>query len=122
MRKRARMLREAISSMLLVICTVVIAGAGIAAQEPQKLRNLEALVVKKSEPVWPTEKGMRVRGSAVVEVKLDRRGQITSVSALTGHPLLRQPAIDSVRHWKFRPYAKHGRAQEVAGTVTVKIH
>jgi hypothetical protein len=38
---------------------------------------------------------------------------------LSGHPLIIGSVIDSVRRWKFRPYALNGQKKSFCGKVTL---
>ena len=40
---------------------------------------------------------------------------------MTGHPFFRQPAIDAVQQWLYRPVTIQGQPVDVVTTVTVNF-
>ena len=62
-------------------------------------------------PVHPVAaQDQDVFGPVRLLVMVDRQGNVTDAEALTGPALLRQPAIDAVEQWKFRPVIRNGQA------------
>ena len=62
---------------------------------------------------------LRVEGAVLLSVDVDTAGNVAGVKALSGPPLLRQAAIDSVKRWKYQPATSSG--QPVASIQTVKV-
>jgi hypothetical protein len=58
------------------------------------------------------------RGSVVVEVFVDERGDVLSARSLAGHPTLRPAAEVAARRAKFTPTIFCGSAVKVTGTIT----
>jgi protein TonB len=55
-------------------------------------------------PVYPeAAKNARVQGTVVLELTVDRAGDVVGVRVLRSIPLLDQAAIDAVREWKYEP-------------------
>lgn len=60
---------------------------------------------------WPeSAKAQGIEGMVEVLVTVDPQGSVANVEALTGPEVLRKPAADAVRQWKFRPVLRGGRA------------
>ena len=52
----------------------------------------------------------RIEGQVLVDILVDRNGQVTCARLISGHPLLVASAIDAAKDWKFRPMKQHGKA------------
>jgi protein TonB len=74
---------------------------GGAVREPQ--------LVKMVPPVYPKVASMaRVSGTVVVEATLTERGTVEEIRVISGHPLLVEAAIDSVKQWQYEPTLLNG--------------
>ena len=60
---------------------------------------------------------MRASGQVPVQVMIDETGSVVSAKAVSGHPLLRQPAENAARQSRFNPVRIEGRAVRAVGTV-----
>jgi TonB family protein len=92
-------------------------------QPPKIIRKsggvLQASAKKRIEPVYPPlAKAARISGSVVVEVTTDEEGNVSSVRAISGHPLLKDAAVAAARGWRFTPTILQGIAVKVIGTIT----
>lgn len=81
----------------LVICTAVHPFS-----VPQLSGNSEnepgALLVKLAEPVYPRlAQQARITGTVGVQIRVRDNGTVESATAVSGHPMLRQAAVDSAR-------------------------
>jgi len=66
--------------------------------------------IKRVEPVYPAEaRGQSLPGEVELLATLDPQGNVTNAEVLTGPQVLRQPAIDAVKQWKFRPVLRDGQ-------------
>jgi protein TonB len=62
------------------------------------------------QPLYPEyAKQLRIEGTVVLEISVDKDGGITSVKALSGPPLLIRPAVDAVKKWRYKPFEVDGR-------------
>jgi hypothetical protein len=50
--------------------------------------------------------------------QFDEQGDVTSARAISGHPLLKDPAIAAALRWKFAPTQLGGQPVKVVGTLT----
>jgi hypothetical protein len=85
-----------------MLITVLVAGAsGVAAQDsPEALPK----VVQHAEPVYPAI-GRTAHIAGEVRVKISTDGEsVRDAEAESGPPLLRKPAEDNARTWKFVPH------------------
>ncbi|GEM_PF-1630826 len=75
--------------------------------------NRRWVVVRRIQPVYP-EAARRegIEGAVSVEVTIDEEGHVTSARAISGHPLLRQAAVDAARGWTFRLSNPHIPARD----------
>lgn len=83
---------------------------------------MQGLVVSRVAPVYPPDaKAARVQGHVVLQAVIGKTGDVSSLHVVSGHPLLTQAAMDTVRQWKYRPYILNGNPIEVDTTVTVNF-
>ena len=68
-------------------------------------------------PYPPAAKAVRAAGAVNVSVQIDVNGNVTSASAVSGHPLLRQAAEQAARSSKFTPTVLSGQAVPVSGII-----
>jgi len=92
--------------------------------EPPKITRkangaLQASAINRFEAVYPPPAlAARIFGTVLVEVTIDESGSVTSARALSGHPLLKEAAVDAARGWTFKPTLMQGRPIKVLGTLT----
>ncbi|HKX28976.1 MAG TPA: energy transducer TonB [Blastocatellia bacterium] len=78
----------------------------VGSQRARRVREvvLQGRALVKVKPVYPpTAKSMNVSGSVAVQVVVSEDGHVINAKAVSGHPLLRGPAVDSARKWVFIP-------------------
>lgn len=64
----------------------------------------QPIVVAAVPPVYPPiAVQAHASGEVIVEVKIDKSGDVSSVRAERGHPLLQGPSFFAARRWKFAP-------------------
>lgn len=68
-------------------------------------------------PYPPAAKAVRASGAVNVSVSIDVNGNVTSATAVSGHPLLRQAAEAAARASKFTPTVLSGQAVPVTGII-----
>jgi len=79
-------------------------------------------LLEKTEPIKGLCLGhnLHMKGAIVLAIVVDANGEVTCVTVVSGHPLIVGAAIDSVRPWKFRPYAANGLKKSFCGKVTLR--
>lgn len=63
-----------------------------------------------------------VTGSVVLHVVIDKSGRVAEATAVSGPEVLRQPWVDAVQAWLYKPYLLNGEPVEVDTIVTVNIN
>jgi len=64
----------------------------------------------KVAPVFPSQaKEQNVWGDVLLDVLLAENGSVWKVSAIEGHPLLAESALQAVRQWRYRPLSVQGK-------------
>jgi protein TonB len=75
-------------------------------------------VVSKPQPAYPAgARAALVSGEVLVEIMVDECGNVVMARALSGHPLLRQAAIDAAMKTRFSPTRLSGLPVPVKGTL-----
>ena len=92
---------------------------------PQKVRisqiALGAPISQPKPPYPPIAKSARVQGSVVLHALISKQGTIENLTVVSGHPMLTQSALDTVRMWRYRPYVLNGEPVEVDTNITVNF-
>jgi TonB family protein len=74
-------------------------------------------------PVYPEiAKTARIAGVVILEVKVDKDGNVVNTQVLRSIPLLDQAAIDAVKQWKYEPFLVNGEPRAFILTVTVNFN
>jgi periplasmic protein TonB len=77
-------------------------------------------LLKNTPPTYPVDAlAARVSGTVVVRALIDKDGHVTDPQVVSGPPILRQAAIDAVRHWLYKPYLLNGEKVEVDTTINI---
>jgi TonB family protein len=85
-------------------------------------RVSQGLVTTKVPPQYPADaKDQHIQGAVVLNVVIDKEGNIANIQLISGHPMLAPPAIEAVKQWKYRPYQPNGTPVEVVTQVTVNF-
>ena len=91
---------------------------------PKKMRIsqgvADALIVHRVQPNYPSKaKEKRLTRDVILQVEIDRSGNVDSVKVLKGDPILAEAASDAVKQWKFKPFLLNGEPVELETTVKV---
>ena len=82
----------------------------------------QGLLVTKVNPFYPPDAlNARIEGTVVLKVNIDKEGNVYKVELVSGHPLLAPPAIEAVKHWKYKPFKLNGDPVEVETEVLVNF-
>ena len=52
---------------------------------------------------------------------IGKDGHVISAEAISGADVMRQPYVDAVKQWEYRPFQLHGQPVEVETTVTMSF-
>jgi TonB family protein len=91
-----------------VVCIAAAVFALVLTQSTAQAPSpAERRVVSKIAPLYPEiAKRHRIKGVVRLEVVVERSGNVKSMKALGGSPLLVESAAYAVRQWKFEPADK----------------
>ncbi len=79
--------------------------------------NGKAMVLPK--PDYPAEAhAAGAAGTVVVQVTIDESGMVISARAISGHPALRQAAVNAANQARFSPTSLMGEPVKVSGVIT----
>ncbi len=84
---------------------------------PKKVKAL----LDKTEPIQVPccAEMLHLKGTMVLSLAVGTDGGVTCVEIVSGNPLLFGVAIDSVRQWRFRPYAVKGQKRKFCGRIAL---
>jgi len=93
---------------------------------PQRIRVssgvAQGLLRSKVNPEYPPDaKDQHIQGIVLLQVWIDKEGNVSDVHLISGHPLLAPAAIDAVKQWKYKPYLLEGNPIEVETQVKVNF-
>src|SRR5262249_5321008 len=81
--------------------------------------TLQGGAIKKVQPPYPPiAKAARASGTVQVQILVSEAGEVLEANAISGHPLLRDAAIQAARQWVFKPTELSGRPVKVQGVLT----
>ena len=108
---------------LACVCLAVLAAAQTA-DTPKRLRIssgvAEGLKTHTVNPRYPREaRDKGVQGDVFLQATIDTNGNIASLKAVKGDPILADAAIEAVKQWKYKPYLLNGEPVEVETTIRV---
>jgi protein TonB len=80
------------------------------------------LLIQKTAPAYPQiAREARVSGTVVIQATISKTGAIENLRAVSGPTMLRQPALDAVKTWRYKPYMLDGEPVDVETTVSVNF-
>jgi periplasmic protein TonB len=80
---------------------------------------MQGLLIHRVVPPYPeVPKRIRLEGAVVMHAVISREGTIQKLQVISGHPMLRQAALDAVSQWRYRPYVLNGQPVEVETQIT----
>jgi TonB family protein len=75
--------------------------------------------IKKIQPHYPPiAKAANASGPVQVQILISETGDVLDAYAISGHPLLRDAAVQAARGWVFKPTELSGRAIKANGILT----
>ena len=77
-------------------------------------------LISKTDPVYPDmAKSARISGTVELKALIGPDGHMQQLSVISGHPLLRQAALDAVKNWVYEPTLLNGSPVSVSTTIDV---
>jgi periplasmic protein TonB len=85
-------------------------------------RLQESKCIYRPDPIYPElARRAHISGTVLLEAVIDEEGSIAEIKVLSGHPLLREAAVQAVKRWKYSPTVLNGEPYQVLATVTVEF-
>jgi TonB family protein len=106
-----------------LVCTAVLALVIYSAaqtESPKTVSTVDASshIAHRVEPVVPPlAKAARVGGSVKLHVIISPTGDVSTVTVISGHPMLAPAAIEAVKQWKYEPFIENGNPTTVGTEV-----
>jgi len=76
-------------------------------------------VLRRVQPPYPIiAKQAHIQGSVQVQIDISETGVVTNVTLLSGHPLLRDAAMQAAKQWQFIPTELNGLPVRAIGLLT----
>jgi protein TonB len=80
----------------------------------------EGMLLHKTEPIYPEfAKNARVSGTVVLAARITTAGALENLHVISGPEVLRMPALEAVKTWRYRPYKLNNQPVEVDTTIKV---
>jgi len=79
-------------------------------------------LIRKVEPIYPKAALLsHTQGRVIIEAVTDIYGKVIKTTMISGHPLLKQAAVQAVRQWVYEPYIIDGIPRPVIFIVNVNF-
>lgn len=119
-RRMAVFMRSSQPAQSRVATTTPVAGALTPAEGIRFSGGvLQGNAAHRIQPQYPAiAKAAGVEGPVQVQITINEEGTVTAAEAISGHPLLREAAVDAARLWSFKPTELQGKAVKARGTLT----
>ncbi len=99
--------------------TTPMASADAAKQVTVSGGVLQGSATKKAQPAYPSvAKAARAGGSVQVQITVNELGEVTNAQVVSGHPLLRDAALQAAKQWRFKPTELSGKPVKTQGVLT----
>jgi protein TonB len=80
---------------------------------------LQGSAIRRVQPPYPPiAKAARASGAVQVQVTIGEDGRVIDAAVVSGHPLLRDAALQAARQWAFKPTELSGVPVKVQGVLT----
>jgi TonB family protein len=104
---------------------IALFSSDVLGQRKQTKRKAQSLylpiddqAIKRVEPSYDIYHLGRIESEVVVRVVVDEKGNVNSARAISGHALLRSPAVFAAKDWKFAPKLNNDKPVKNRGTIT----
>jgi TonB family protein len=82
----------------------------------------EPTVISHVMPVYPlAAKEAGIYGDVIIQTTIDQKGNVVNTKVVSGPVMLRQPALDALKRWRYSPSTLNGQPISVAMSVTIKF-
>lgn len=92
------------------------------ASKPIDVSSAALQLTRRTTPDYPEiARNSHVSGVVTVAITITPQGTVADARAVNGPSLLRQPAVNAVRNWRFKPYMVNGHPVPVTSEVNVNF-
>jgi len=93
------------------------------ASSPKKLSVsggvLQGSATRKVQPAYPQiARSARANGAVQIQVTISESGEVINAQAISGHPMLREAALQAAKQWRFKPTELSGVPVKTQGVIT----
>src|SRR6266850_1788380 len=107
----------------------VLGGAGSAPPLPPPVAPVrvggnvkQPRIVHIEQPKYPPEaKRAHIEGAVILEATVTAEGTVDKVKVISGPPMLVEPAVEAISHWKYEPTYLNGQAVPVILTARINF-
>ena|SRR5579863_1212294 len=93
-----------------------------APSKPIDVSSAALQLTRRTTPDYPEiARNSHVSGVVTVAITITPQGTVADARATNGPALLRQPAVNAVRSWRFKPYMLNGHPVAVTSNVNVNF-
>ena len=86
--------------VLIGVAWLVVCGSGAGLSARQMKARVRYMSPATSPGFW---KQMRIHNAVLTfRLGVDSQGKVTCIDAISGHPILLSPVIESLKNWRFR--------------------
>jgi len=116
-----------IRKLIAVIVAIVALSAMVQAcvrskNGSMKCGALSLVNLNRVKPKYPpAAREARVQGRVESKALVGKDGHIKQLEVVSGHPMLREAAVEAVSQWRYKPYRLNGQAVEVETRVMVNF-
>lgn len=115
------MIRTAPALMLTLLLPAMLAAQGTPTKTVTSA-EADSHITNRTEPIIPPlAKLAKVGGKVRLHIVISPSGDVSSVKAISGHPMLIQSAIEAVKKWKYRSFVDEGKPISVETDVEVNF-
>ena len=80
---------------------------------------LQGNAVRKVQPAYPEiAKAAGAEGAVQVTITVNENGEVITADSVSGHPLLKEAALEAARQWKFKQTEMDGKPVKTQGLLT----
>lgn len=112
-------------SAIRIILFLTLSTVAAIAVEPVRVQPKEAgqHLARKADPALPQFANLAggIAGTVVLDVVISSEGRVSSIRAISGHPMLIQSVVNAVEQWEYKPFVRAGHRISVVTQVTWKF-
>jgi protein TonB len=103
-----------------IVLLLLMTSIALAADSPRRIEQKVAdqnLASKVEPTVPPLAKTLEIGGTVVLDITISPDGKVSSVTVLSGHPMLTPAFVAAVKKWEYKPFIQDGQAIAVVTKV-----